>query len=114
MGAQIRAKTSAASDTNINKATPFKCTKLLLKHRGQQLILILLIQTLTNLLQQKRNGLTIIGGPPEELWHAKKIVERVFLQRDALAKRNVSLSKTVSQQKSKVKKLEQENYVDSK
>ena len=74
MGAQIQAKTSAVSDTVINKARPFDCTKLLLKKRGQQLIMILivLIQTLMNLLQQKRNGLTIIGGLPEELWHRKK------------------------------------------
>ena len=43
-----------------------------------------------------------------------KNVERVFLQRDALAKRNVSLSKSVSEQKSKVKKLENEMYVHSK
>ena len=74
MGAQIQAKTSAVSDTDINKARPFNCTKLLLKKRGKQLILILivLIQTLQNLLQQKSKGLTIIGGPPEELWHGKK------------------------------------------
>ena len=41
-------------------------------------------------------------------------VERVFLQRDTLAKRNLSLSKSVSEQKSKVKKLENEKYVDAK
>ena len=69
MGAQIQAKTSAVSDTIINKARHFDCTKLLLKKWGNQLIMILivLIQTLMNLLQQKRNGLTIIGGLPEEL-----------------------------------------------
>ena len=69
MGAQIQAKTSALSDTVINKARPFNCKKLLLKKRCKQLIMILivLIQTLMNLLQQKRNGLTIIGGLPEEL-----------------------------------------------
>ena len=74
MGAQIQAKTSAVSDTDINKARPFNCKKLMLKERGKQLILILivLIQNLQNLLQQKRNGLTIIGGPPEELWHGTK------------------------------------------
>ena len=74
MGAQIQAKTSAVSDTDINKARPFNCKKLLLKKRGKQMILILivLIQTLMNLLPQKRNGLTIIGGPPEELWHGTK------------------------------------------
>ena len=38
-----------------------------------------------------------------------KKVDRVFLQRDALAKSNVSLSKIVSEQKSKVKKLENES-----
>ena len=43
-----------------------------------------------------------------------KKVEIVFLKQDALAKSNVSLSKTVSQQKAKVKKLEKENYVDAK
>ena len=36
------------------------------------------------------------------------------MQRNALAKRNVSLSKIVSEQKAKVKKLEIENYVDAK
>ena len=41
-------------------------------------------------------------------------MERVFLQRVALAKSNVSLSNTVSQQKAKIKKLEQEKYVDAK
>ena len=41
-------------------------------------------------------------------------VERVFLQQDAQTKSNVSLSKNVSQQKSKVKKLEQKKYVDTK
>ena len=75
MGAQIQAKTSAVLDTNINKARIFNCTKLLLKKRVKQLIMILivLIQTLMNLLQQKRNGLTIIGGLPEELWHGTKM-----------------------------------------
>ena len=43
-----------------------------------------------------------------------KKLEIVFLQRDALAKSNVSLSKIVSEQKSKVKKLENEKYVDVK
>ena len=43
-----------------------------------------------------------------------KKLEIVFLQRDALAKSNVSLSKIVSEQKSKVKKLENRNYVDAK
>ena len=43
-----------------------------------------------------------------------KKVEIIFLQRDALAKSNVSLSKTASQQKAKVKKLEHKNYVDTK
>ena len=41
-------------------------------------------------------------------------MEIVFLRQDSLAKRNVSLSKTVFQQKSKVKKLEHEKYVDVK
>ena len=36
------------------------------------------------------------------------------MQRDALAKRNVFLSKTVSQLKSKVKKSEHKKYVDTK
>ena len=74
MDAQIQAKTSAVSDTVINKARPFDCTKLLLKKRGKQLIMILivLIQTMMNLLQQKRNGLTIIVGLPEELWYGTK------------------------------------------
>ena len=67
MGAQIQAKTSAVSDTNINKAIPFNCTKLLLRGKQLILILIVMIETLQNLLQQKSNGLTIIGGPPEEL-----------------------------------------------
>ena len=46
----------------------------MLKKRGKQLIMIMivLIQTLQNLLQQKMNGLTIIDGPPEELWHGTK------------------------------------------
>ena len=43
-----------------------------------------------------------------------KKVEIVLLQQDALAKRNVSFSKTVYQQKSKVNKLEHEKYVDDK
>ena len=49
-------------DTNKNLETD----KLRLIERGKQLILVLIvmIQTLMNLLQQKRNGLTIIGGPP--------------------------------------------------
>ena len=38
----------------------------------------------------------------------------LFFQQDALAKSNVSLSKIVSEQKSKVKKLENEKYVDAK
>ena len=45
MGAQIQAKTSAVSDTIIKKARPFDCTKLLLKKRGQQLIMILIVLT---------------------------------------------------------------------
>ena len=67
MGAQVQAKTSAVLDTNINKEIPSNCTKLMLKKRGKQLIMILivLIQTLMNLLQQKRNGLTINCGLPE-------------------------------------------------
>ena len=36
------------------------------------------------------------------------------MQRDALVKSNVSLSKNVPQQKSKVNKLEQNKYVDAK
>ena len=43
-----------------------------------------------------------------------KKVERVFFQQDAMAKSNVSLSKTVCQKKSKVNKLEQKNYVNAK
>ena len=43
-----------------------------------------------------------------------KKLEIVFLQRDALAKSNVSLSKIVSEQNFKVKKLENGNYVDAK
>ena len=43
-----------------------------------------------------------------------KRVERVFFQRDAMAKSNVSLSKSVSEKKAKVKKLENEKYVDAK
>ena len=43
-----------------------------------------------------------------------KMVEIVFLQRDSLDKSNVSISKTVSQQKAKVEKLEHEKYVDAK
>ena len=43
-----------------------------------------------------------------------KKVEIVFLKRDSLAKSNVSLSKSVSEQKAKVNKLENENYVDVK
>ena len=43
-----------------------------------------------------------------------KKVERVFLQRYALAKSNVSLSKSVSEEKYKVKKLENEKYVNAK
>ena len=43
-----------------------------------------------------------------------KKVERVFFQRDALAKSNVSLSKSVSEQKDMVKKLENQKYVDAK
>ena len=43
-----------------------------------------------------------------------KKVEIVFLQRDALAKSNVYLSKILSEKKSKVKKLENRNYVDAK
>ena len=43
-----------------------------------------------------------------------KKVEIVFLQRDALDKSNVSLSKIVSEQNFKVKKLENGNYVDAK
>ena len=43
-----------------------------------------------------------------------KKAEIVFLQPDALDKSNVSLSKIVSEQKSKVKKLENRNYVDAK
>ena len=78
------------------------------------MILILLIQNLHNLLQQKRNGLTIIGGPLEEFLAREKKAEKGFLQRDALARSNVSLSKTLSQQKAKVKKLEHEKYVDAK
>ena len=41
-------------------------------------------------------------------------VERVFFQQDSLDKSNVPLSKNVSQQKSRVNKLEHEKYVDLK
>ena len=43
-----------------------------------------------------------------------KNVERVFLQWDALSKSNVFLSKSVSEEKSKVNKLDNEKYVDVK
>ena len=43
-----------------------------------------------------------------------KKVEIVFFQRNSLAKSNVSLSKSVSEKKSNVKKLENEEYVNAK
>ena len=114
MGAQIQAKTSAVSDTVINKARPFYCTKLLIKKRGKQLIMILivLIQTLMNLLQKKERSDNNWRSARGIVARDKK-VEIVFLQRDALAKSNVSLYKIVSEQKSKVKKSENRNYVDA-
>ena len=115
MGAQIQAKTSAVSDTDINKEITFNCTKLLLKKRGKQpiLVLIVLIQTLMNLLQKKERSDNNWRSARGIVARDKK-VERVFLQWDALDKSNVSLSKSVSGQKSKVKKLENEKYVVAK
>ena len=55
-----------------------------------------------------------IWRSPRGIVARDKKVERVFLQRDALAKINVSLSISVSEQKAKVKISENEKYVDAK